>query len=96
MKPTLTNTTLLQRRPDLIAADLNGETLMFDVESGNYLVLNATAGAIWAAVETPKTCAEIVQNVGEVFDLSQDAAAKQQIHALLVQLTDSGLLAASE
>ena len=41
------------RKPDIIAANMDGEVVMMDIMSGKYYNLGTTDGAIWNLLESP-------------------------------------------
>lgn len=47
--------TLISRKDDLLATEVDGETVLMDVASGKYFGLARTAHAIWTLLETPQT-----------------------------------------
>lgn len=51
--------TLISRKNDVLATEVDGETVLMDVASGKYFGLARTAHAVWSALETPKTFQEL-------------------------------------
>lgn len=60
----------LKRGDQVIATDMDGETVMMDIESGSYFALTGSGSHIWASLEKPATLGEITERVREEFDVS--------------------------
>jgi hypothetical protein len=52
-----------QQKPDLIAADLDGETVMMSVTTGKYFALRGSAKYIWELLAEPVSLDEIIDAV---------------------------------
>ncbi len=65
------------RKENLIAADMNGETVMMDIETGKYYNLGRTGGAIWELLEKPMTLSEITDALLEKYDVDADTCRVQ-------------------
>ena len=61
--------TTLKRNPELLAVDMDGETVMMDMESGNYFGVNAVGSHIWEALETESSVETIVETVTSQFEV---------------------------
>lgn len=56
-----------------VGADVDGSHVMVNVDTGRYVALNASAAAIWAALETRSDAPAISAYVQEQFDVAPDA-----------------------
>lgn len=52
-----------QQQPDLIAADLDGETVMMSVTTGKYFALRGIGKFIWELLAEPISADEIVDAI---------------------------------
>ena len=81
--------------PDLMMADLEGEAVLLNIESGRYFGLNEVGTRIWAQLSEPRTVEEIVNALqGEyavpVEQLQRDVMAfvDQMISRSLLHISD--------
>ena len=61
----------LKRIPDVVVAEVNGETVMMHIDKGTYFALTGSGGHIWAALEKPMTLPEITGFVEREYDVSE-------------------------
>ena len=64
-----------QRRDAWAGATVEDSFVMIDIASGRYVALNATADAIWRALETPRTPGQICALLEAQFDVSPETCA---------------------
>ncbi len=78
--------TRLQRHPDLIAVDMDGDTVMMSIERGDYFGISGEVGPrIWELLENPVTPADIVATL--CADFRVDAATcEADLRVFLQQL----------
>jgi hypothetical protein len=60
---TLTTTTRLQRSPDLLSAEMDGELVMMSVDDGAYFGLGGVGAAIRAMLAEPTPIDAIVREI---------------------------------
>lgn len=49
----ITLATVVQRKPDVMSAEFDGEIVLMELNEGAYLSLNATSGDIWRYLAEP-------------------------------------------
>jgi len=76
---------------DVLAAHLEGETILLDFQTKRYYRLNATASAIWKGLERQQTKEAIVTELTRQFDADPGTAAAA-FDELLRDLAARGLL----
>jgi hypothetical protein len=82
---------LLIRRSDLIAADMDGETVMMSVERGEYFGINGIGTKVWALLEKPISIAQITISICSEYEI--DAITCQaDIETFIKELFDSDLI----
>ena len=81
----------LQQKAGLMAADMNGETVMMDADSGKYYNLGAVGGEIWRILSTPMTVKEVLNHLQTVYDVSSEQCEADTI-PFLEKLLESGIL----
>ena len=77
--------TLIRRNPELLAADMDGETVMMDMQNGNYYGVNTVGTYIWELLENEQRFNTVLDAVMTHFEtLTEDAVAED----IQVFLTD--------
>ena len=82
--------TVYYRKEGLITADMDGETVMMDIETGKYYNLGRTGGDIWKILENHHTVDRIVDEMMEIYDVER-SVCEEQTKNFLAQLINSGL-----
>jgi hypothetical protein len=77
----------------VLAAHLEGEAVLLDMESKHYFRLNGTGAFIWKALERGSSREEIVADLTATFTVTAEEAAGE-LDRLLEELAESGLIAA--
>lgn len=85
-------TATFAQSPNVIARQVDGETVLLDLESSTYFGLNAVGSCIWALLgEGPKSLDAIADMVTAQYDIDR-ATASSDIAALLSELEEQGLI----
>ncbi len=71
----LSRTSRFKQHHQAICTELDGEVALFQSDTCDYLVLNETGSAIWNALKTRPSLAEICSHLQEEYDV--DAGACQ-------------------
>lgn len=80
-----------RRNPDLIAADMDGETVMMSIERGDYYGIGGVGSRVWELLETPRTMADIVQAICAEFDVDE-ASCRADMEHFLGELHSHGIV----
>lgn len=72
-------------------AEVDGETVVLSPSDLRYHSLNATASALWAHLEQPRTVTQLVEAMLEEFDVDPDTC-RADVEAGLDQLAAIGLV----
>jgi hypothetical protein len=84
--------TTLSRKGDILHAPLGTEeTVMMNVTAGRYHGLNATASRIWELLETPKTIAQVCEQICEEFEVDAQTC-ETEVLKFVQDLIDNGLV----
>ena len=86
----------LQRSEKPIAVDMEGETVMMDIDMGSYFALTGSGSFIWAMLERPATPDEIVQAIREEFDVSEAGNVEEAVSQFVGDLLAKGLVHESD
>lgn len=84
--------TILRRNPDLLASEMDGETVMLDIESGHYFGLSGAGPHIWNLLEQDRSAGAIVESVSAEFAGASDDSVAQDVMDFLQKLVDKGLV----
>jgi hypothetical protein len=88
---TLTPDTLLIRNPDLIATDMDGDTVMMSIERGEYFGIGGVGSRVWALLAQPVSIAQITTSICAKYEV--DAATCQtDMQKFAQELLQSGLV----
>lgn len=78
-------------RGEHLVAELDGETVVLNAESGVYFSLNETAAAVWEALDEPREPGDLVRRVVQAFDVDE-ARAREDLGGLIASLLEAGLV----
>lgn len=87
--------TVLKRKDGLMAADMNGSTVMMDIETGKYYNLGETGGCIWALLEEPLSAGNLVDRLICEYNVSREQCM-EDVLPFLESLVERGLITAVE
>ena len=84
--------TTLKRNPELLAVDMDGETVMMDMESGNYFGVNAVGSHIWEALETESSVEKIIEAVTSQFEVNGCDSVQGDVLEFLSDMVEQQLV----
>lgn len=88
---TLSLDTIVRQHPDQISTDMDGETVMMNIESGAYFGLNAVGSDVWDQMATPTSIADICAGVTTRFEVDP-ATCQADVLALVADLHQRNLV----
>lgn len=68
----ITLNTTIQRNPEILASDLDGEKVMMSIQQGEYYGLGKTGTFIWDHIEEPITIKELVALITAKYNVSNE------------------------
>jgi hypothetical protein len=74
--------TTIQREQGMIQAVIDGETIMMNVENGDYYGLDSIASRIWELIETPQTVGALKKQLLEEYAVDDAQCENDVIHFL--------------
>lgn len=83
--------TVLSRKSGIMTADMDGATVMMDIETGKYYNLGEIGGRIWELLETPMPVNDLINALTEEYDVSVEQCQADTV-PFLVSLTERSLL----
>jgi hypothetical protein len=87
----LTSNSIIQRDPEIIAAEADQDLIMVSVATGYYYGLSDVAREIWDAIEHPKRVSDLVDDLTAVYHIDSSSCEEQTL-SFLQALLDEGLL----
>ena len=80
-----------KRKNGLLTADMNGEAVMMDIETGKYYNLGDTGGRIWQLLDISRTPEQICQVLLQEYDVNRETCMSD-VEKFLEELTQRGLV----
>ncbi len=87
----LENHSMIARRETLVAAHIEDQAMLMDLDSGAMFQLNRTGARIWDLVEQPCSFADLVAALEKRFPAT-GASLRDDVAAFVLQMRDTGLL----
>ena len=73
---------LIKRKDGLVEAQIDGETVMMDIESGNYYGLDLVATRIWQMIEQPQSVQNLCSQLLLEYEVSEQQCQQDVISFL--------------
>jgi hypothetical protein len=86
-QPTISETTLIARKPGILAGAVHDETVMMDIDSGRYYGLNDIGSEVWRRLETPCQFGKLVDSLVADYDADR-AVIADDVRKLLATLAE--------
>ena len=85
--------TRFRRNPDIEAAPMQDEAVLFSPATKKFCLLNETAAFLWKLLEQPKTEEELSTELCREYDGVDAAVAARDVRQTLQQLTELKIVA---
>lgn len=82
---------VLNRKMGIMTADMNGATVMLDIETGKYFNLGEVGGRIWELLEQPTSVKDLVSTLVQEYDVAEEKCL-EDIVPFLEKMVDRGLI----
>lgn len=89
-KEIMCNTVVVQTT-GIVAADMDGEKVMLNIEQGKYYGLDGIGSRIWEMIESPRKVQEVVAVMLKEYDVGEKNC-QQDVLAFLSTLYAQGLV----
>jgi len=83
----------LIRAPKLVASDMDGDTVMMNIERGQYFGIGGVGTRIWALLEAPVSLAQIVQVIHAEYEVDI-VTCERDVFGFAQKLLDNGVVIA--
>jgi hypothetical protein len=84
--------TTIERSNSQVSTEVEGETVILQLESGNYFSLNEVGAFIWGELTQPQVVQDLCTRVLEEFDVEGDEC-ERDVMKLLEQLLTEEMIA---
>jgi len=85
--------TKLKRNEYMLSVEMDSETVMMNIESGNYFGINNVGSHIWDLLESEDTIQNILDSVQQHFETNNDDTVETDIVAFLNDMLEQDLIA---
>ncbi len=89
MKVVLDMDSVVFRRPDLVATDIDEDKVFLDVPSGKYYGINRVGSAVWELADSPTSVNDICGALMMRFDIDQETCNRETLE-FCQSLVDTG------
>jgi hypothetical protein len=86
---------VVQRDPDVIAAEADQDLVMVSIANGLYYGVSDVAREIWEAIERPKKISDLIDDLVGTYNIDQ-TTCKEETLSFLEDLRAEGLLKVSD
>src|SRR5262245_62952277 len=91
LPPTLKLDSIVQRDPDVIAAEADQDLVMVSIANGAYYGVSDVAREIWEAIEQPKKVSDLIDDLTANYKVER-SLCEQEILSFLQSLLTEHLL----
>ncbi|MDI5921847.1 PqqD family peptide modification chaperone [Halomonas sp. LR5S13] len=85
------NNILLERTPDLVAADLDGELVMMNAVAGRYYGISGVGARAFELLESPISIEGLVETITHEYEVEADKC-RRDLQAFVQELMANGLV----
>jgi hypothetical protein len=76
---------------EVLSQEVNGETVLLDLEGETYFGLNDVGTRIWQLLKSGQTVAQALSTLSDEYDVSREQL-ESDVSELLAKLTEAGLV----
>jgi len=91
----ITTDSVITQIEEIVASDIDGETVMMSVENGKYYGLDNVGSRIWELIERPVKISKLIDTLLEQFDVDRETCEKDVL-TFLNQLNEDKILTVSD
>ena len=88
----ITIDTIISQAEEIVASDIDGETVMMSVENGKYYGLDEIGSHIWELIERPIKVSNFIDTLFEKFDVTSE----RDVLIFINELNEDRILQARE
>ena len=87
----ITGDSIVSQVPDLVSTELDGYTMLMNVEAGRYYSLDPVAGRIWQLLEQPAPLRDVCAALEQEFEVTPERC-EQDVLGLVERLGEAELV----
>ncbi|MDF2572597.1 MAG: hypothetical protein K0R55_4201 [Sporomusa sp.] len=91
MDVAINSNTLVAQVMDLLAAEIDGETIMLNIENGMYYQLDVTGSRIWDLLGEQRRVSELISNLVEEYNVQPEQCCSDTLK-FIREIWDEGLV----
>ncbi len=81
----------IYRNPDMVATDMDGDTVMMSFERGTYFGLGGVGPRIWNLLENPTSMSAIVTTICAEYDVDEETCSAD-VQRFLAKMIENELV----
>ena len=81
-KKEITTVTIISQVEDIVASNVDGETVMMSIENGHYYGLDDIGSIIWELIEKPTRVSDLIDMLVEKFTVDHETCEKDVLKFL--------------
>ena len=81
-KKEISKESVIKQIDDIVASEIDGETVMMSIENGSYYGLDPIGSYVWELLETPIKVADLIDTLLEKYDVDEKTCEKDVLHFL--------------
>jgi len=87
----MTEASVVVASDGITSTEIEGESILLDLEEGVYYGLNSVGGAIWEKIQEPVPIEDIVRAITDAYDVER-GQCREDVLALVADLQENGLV----
>jgi hypothetical protein len=91
----LTSNSVIARCESIMFSDLDGQTIMLNIETGEYYDIDPVGSDIWTRIEQPKSVADICKDLSQIYAVKLEKC-QEDVLPFLSELADLGAIEISQ
>jgi len=81
-KNEITTATTISQIEEIVAGDIDGETVMMSIQNGEYYGLDDTGNSIWGLIKKPVRVSDLIDTLLERFHVDRETCEKDVLKFL--------------
>jgi len=81
-KKEITTGTTISQIEEIVASDIDGETVMMSIQNGEYYGLDDIGSRIWELIEKPVKVSDLIDTLLERFDVDRETCERDVLKFL--------------
>jgi len=81
-KKEITTGTTISQIEEIVASDIDGETVMMSIQNGEYYGLDDIGSRIWELIEKPVKVSDLIDTLLEKFDVDRETCERDVLKFL--------------